>query len=178
MGILASLSGFAGYQSISITRASGDEYQGATMVFAQTAAPTGWVKETTYDDYTLRVTTGTISTGGSVAFGTMNTDTTLNGTATLSGTAVGGTTISSTTLPTHLHGPLTVNGAVSRSPSPSPTVPAVPYGTFSSGASITSGTTWSGGSHVHSISPGTTASANAPFTMSVRYVDTMLATKS
>ena len=38
---------------------------GTKMLFRQTAAPTGWTKDTTYNNYMLRVVTGTISQGGS-----------------------------------------------------------------------------------------------------------------
>jgi hypothetical protein len=41
---------------------------GTTMIFAQTAAPTGWTKSALNDDHALRLTTGTASTGGSTAF--------------------------------------------------------------------------------------------------------------
>jgi len=41
------------------------------MIFAQTAAPTGWTKDTTnYNQHALRVVTGTASTGGSIDFTT------------------------------------------------------------------------------------------------------------
>jgi len=44
---------------------------GTKMVFNQTAAPTGWTKVTGIDDdQALRVTTGTVGTGGSVPFET------------------------------------------------------------------------------------------------------------
>jgi hypothetical protein len=38
------------------------------MLFQQTAAPTGWTKDTTHNDKALRLTSGTVGTGGSVAF--------------------------------------------------------------------------------------------------------------
>lgn len=41
---------------------------GTAMPFQQTSPPTGWSKNTTYNDYALRLVTGTISTGGSTAF--------------------------------------------------------------------------------------------------------------
>lgn len=41
---------------------------GTVMLFQQTSAPTLWNKGSTYDDYALRVVTGTASTGGSTAF--------------------------------------------------------------------------------------------------------------
>ena len=52
--------------------ASGIEIpSGTSMLFAQTAAPTGWVKVTTYNDATLRVVSGAAASGGSVAFSTV-----------------------------------------------------------------------------------------------------------
>lgn len=52
--------------------ASGVEIpSGTSMLFAQTAAPVGWVKVTTYNDATLRVVSGAASSGGSVAFSTV-----------------------------------------------------------------------------------------------------------
>jgi hypothetical protein len=41
---------------------------GTLMVFQQTAAPTGWTKQTSHDDKSLRVVTGTASSGGATAF--------------------------------------------------------------------------------------------------------------
>jgi hypothetical protein len=45
---------------------------GTVMIFRQTAAPTGWTKNTTaaLDNSALRIVTGTVSTGGTVAFST------------------------------------------------------------------------------------------------------------
>ena len=40
---------------------------GTSMLFAQSAAPTGWTKQTTHNDKTLRVVSGTASPGGSAA---------------------------------------------------------------------------------------------------------------
>jgi len=44
---------------------------GTLMVFQQTAAPTGWTKQTTHDDKALRVVSGTASSGGTSAFSTV-----------------------------------------------------------------------------------------------------------
>lgn len=41
---------------------------GTAMLFQQTSAPTGWTKGSSYNDYALRLVTGTASTGGSTAF--------------------------------------------------------------------------------------------------------------
>lgn len=43
---------------------------GTSMLFVQTAAPTGWTKSTTHDNKALRLVSGTITTGGTVAFTT------------------------------------------------------------------------------------------------------------
>ena len=43
---------------------------GTAMLFQQTAAPTGWKKSTTYNDYAVRIVSGTASTGGSSSFST------------------------------------------------------------------------------------------------------------
>jgi hypothetical protein len=43
---------------------------GTKMLFQQTAAPTGWTKDTTHDNKALRVVSGTAGSGGSVAFST------------------------------------------------------------------------------------------------------------
>jgi len=55
---------------------------GTLMLFQQTAAPTGWTKETTHNDKALRVVTGTAGSGGTTAFSTVhvsNRATTLEG---------------------------------------------------------------------------------------------------
>lgn len=44
---------------------------GTKMLFQQTAAPTGWTKDTTHNDKALRVVSGTASSGGTAAFSTV-----------------------------------------------------------------------------------------------------------
>jgi hypothetical protein len=60
---------------------------GTLMLFQQTSAPTGWSKSATYDDYMVRVVTGTASSGGSTAFSSVLTS----------------RTITSSNLPSHTH---------------------------------------------------------------------------
>tara|TARA_R100000656_G_scaffold122973_1_gene99036 strand:- start:430 stop:867 length:438 start_codon:yes stop_codon:yes gene_type:complete len=51
--------------------AVGEEFaSGTKMIFNQTAAPTGWTKVTSSNDVALRLVSGTVGTGGSVAFET------------------------------------------------------------------------------------------------------------
>jgi hypothetical protein len=44
---------------------------GTSMLFQQSAAPTGWTKQTTHNDKALRLTSGSVGTGGSSAFSTV-----------------------------------------------------------------------------------------------------------
>lgn len=44
---------------------------GTKMLFWQTTAPLNWTKDTTHNDKTIRVVSGTVGTGGSVAFSTL-----------------------------------------------------------------------------------------------------------
>ena len=55
---------------------------GTAMLFAQTAAPTGWTKSTTHDNKALRVVSGAASSGGSVAFTSAFTSQAVTGTNT------------------------------------------------------------------------------------------------
>lgn len=108
---------------------------GTAMLFAQTAAPTGWTKVTTHNDKALRVVSGTAGSGGSTAFssvfasrtpaGSISTSVTVNSAtaggsvststsidnATAGGSVDGGvvsaTTLSEAQIPAHRH----VNGA-------------------------------------------------------------------
>lgn len=52
---------------------------GTRMAFQQTTVPTGWTKESsaTYNDAAIRLTTGTVSTGGSSGFTTVMTNRTI-----------------------------------------------------------------------------------------------------
>ena len=74
---------------------------GTRMLFHQAAAPTGWTKQTTVNDATLRVVSGTTGggTGGSVAFSTLFAT---GKTVTLSGN-VGATTLTLAQSPKHQH---------------------------------------------------------------------------
>ena len=92
---------------------------GTKMLFNQTAAPTGWTKDTTdNDDSALRVVTGTTGTGGSVVFSTAMATPAVAGSVGLTGDlAVGNlavsisgnvsdTTLSEAQIPSHFHGQL------------------------------------------------------------------------
>ena len=129
---------------------------GTAMLFAQTAAPTGWTKSTTHDNKALRVVSGAASSGGSVAFTTAFTSQSVSGT-------VGDTTLSLSQIPAHTH----TTGSTLRS------------GIGGGGASIyealgttglTSGSAGTGGSHTHTFT-------GTAINLAVSYVDVIIAVK-
>ncbi len=63
---------------------------GTLMLFQQTAAPTGWTKQTTHNNKTLRVVTGAASSGGTTAFTSVFASRTPAGTVSVSGSNSGG----------------------------------------------------------------------------------------
>jgi len=79
-----------------VTSATAGFASGTTMLFVQTAAPTGWTKSTSHDNKALRIVSGTAGSGGSEAF------TTAFGSQTLAGT-VSATTLSESQMPAHTH---------------------------------------------------------------------------
>jgi hypothetical protein len=134
---------------------------GTLMLFQQTAAPTGWTKQTTHNDKALRVVSGAASSGGTNAFSTV-----------MAQTTVGSTTLTTSQIPAHSHAYNTQ------------------YHLGSAGAVSTNGTAISGnatsfGLSNYSAMPaqststdgGTGGSHNHTITLSVQYVDLIIASK-
>jgi len=154
----------SGNVSISTTLAASGTPSGTKMLFQQTAAPTGWTKDTTHNDKAIRIVNGTVGTGGSTAFATAL------GTPSVTGTISGSTgshTLSTSEIPSHTHtslcdatNPGPVGGVAGRGGSPA---------TF-----FNTGATGGGGSHSHSLS-ATFSSGQAA--INVQYVDVIIATK-
>lgn len=69
---------------------------GTLMLFQQTAAPTGWTKQTTHNNKALRVVSGTASSGGTVDFTTAFDSKSVSGT-------IGSTTLTTSQIPSHSH---------------------------------------------------------------------------
>jgi hypothetical protein len=138
---------------------------GTAMLFAQTAAPTGWTKSTTHNDKALRVVSGTASSGGTTAFTTVFTNQTP--TINTSGLSAGATTLNTTQIPSHTHSYSYGSSAVNASNDPQV------YPIFT--AAGNTGATGGGGSHSHTISGSATSSA---VTLNVAYVDVIIATKN
>lgn len=140
---------------------------GTLMLFQQTAAPTGWTKQTTHDNKALRVVSGTASSGGTSAFTTVFTNQTP--TINTSGLSAGATTLSTAQMPSHNHSFTTYGEAQGAGGNIANT-----FGSFSpAGFSVSS--TGGGGSHSHSMSGSATSSA---ITLAVQYVDLIIASKN
>lgn len=136
---------------------------GTAMLFVQTTAPTGWTKSTTHNDKTLRIVSGTASSGGSTAFSSVMTSRTPAGT-------VGSTTLNTTQIPSHQHTMMitqqtntTTGGALARG------VNLTDNGTGGDDAGTTS-LTGGGGSHNHSFT-------GTAMDFAIQYVDAIIATK-
>jgi hypothetical protein len=149
---------------------------GTIMLFAQTSAPTGWTKDTTTgDNSALRVTTGTVSSGGSVNFTTAFASQTPTGSvaiSTISGSA-GATTLTTPQIPSHTH---TEIGSNANTPA------SGPVGTQGSGprATLNTGATGGDGSHTHpfSFSSGAATFSGNAIDLAVKYVDIIRASKT
>lgn len=158
---------------------------GTKTFFCQTSAPTGWTKNSTIDDHSIRVvntTGGSIS--GTVAFSTCFS--TYSWTGTTSTQAVTGDTVLSTTqMPNHTHGNTAYHYATTSTKFSTGTwVPGSPGGAYNgiASGSLRWGTTIApaggGGGHNHPIIVSTQSTSINPTDFSVKYVDCILCTAS
>lgn len=127
---------------------------GTLMLFAQTAAPTGWTKSTTHNDKALRVVSGAASSGGSVAFTTAFASQAVNGT-------VGSTTLSTSQMPSHNH---------TISVYETGTTGGVTMGNANFVQNLGTSSAGGNGSHNHSFT-------GTAINLAVQYVDVIIATK-
>lgn len=151
---------------------------GAITNFANAAAPTGWTQVTTYNDYAMRIVSGTGGgTGGSVGFTTAFTSQSVTGTT-------DATTLSLSQIPSHNHFGSAVQ--VARTV-PDQSAPFRTYVSFTNNVQGTGTTTatsdsdgttgfrvasnGSGGSHTHSFS-------STAINLAVQYVDNILCVKN
>ena len=150
---------------------------GTALVFQQSSAPTGWTKSATHNDKSLRVVSGSVSSGGSVAFSTAFASQAVSGSISVSGT-VGSTTLDSSQIPAHAHtfddayyaeatwGNYGYAGSNQGNDYDNGPV-YVQHGTYNTGG---------GGSHNHSFS-GSGSFSGTAINLAVNYVDTIIATK-
>jgi hypothetical protein len=108
------------------------------MSFQQTAAPTGWTKDTTaaINDSMLRLVTGSASSGGTTAFSTWS-----------AVTSTGSYTLQTADIPSHTHDSITRPGTGGTSTGVA--------GSNNAGAGVfPSAATGGGGGHSHSLTRG------------------------
>ena len=138
---------------------------GTVMLFAQTAAPTGWTKNSsTGDNSALRVVTGSASSGGSVDFSTVFVSNRAVNITSVTG-SIGATTLTTPQIPSHNHNPGASGGSAA-----APFPPAL--GVATSGAT---GSTGGGGSHTHPLS---VSSGAGDVNLAVKYIDVIQASKN
>jgi len=65
---------------------------GTLMLFGSTGSPTGWTKNTSFNDYSIKITSGTVGYGGSVGFATL-----------FARTATDAHTLTTAEIPSHSH---------------------------------------------------------------------------
>lgn len=126
---------------------------GTTMLFVQTAAPTGWTKSTTHNNKALRVVSGAVGSGGSVAFTTV-----FSAARVLSG-STDGHTLTIAEIPAHTHTQEIIGGG---------NILAAGVGYTTTTAAT--GSAGGGGAHSHTLASG---SVN----LDVQYVDVIIAVK-
>jgi hypothetical protein len=164
-------------------------YQGATMVFVlQGTAPTGWVKDTSDNDYTLRCVTGSVSSGGSSGFTSVMSSKTLSGSLSMTGT-VGGTSLTGPQLPIHDHTPHPATNTIARVSTllAGPSTARAVFNSFSPGVMTPNPgipvTNPTGGpaassAHSHPLNPATSPVTFTTINFSVKYVEAILATRT
>jgi hypothetical protein len=162
--------------SIQTTAATGFA-SGTVLIFAQTAAPTGWTKNTsTGDNSALRVVTGAASTGGSVAFTTAFASQTPTGSVSISSVtgSAGATTLTTPQIPAHSHTTVSFDG-------PGQPTRRIGFtnGTVPGANTTASNNTGGGGSHDHpfSFSSGSGTFSGTAINLAVQYIDVIRATK-
>ena len=146
--------------------------QGTDAIFFQSAAPSGWTKNTSHNNKALRVVGGSSDPNGGGSGGS-NTFTSafpsskpISGNFPISGT-VGGHTLTSNELPSHTHAN---GGAVSLSPGGGDVKSG---GGWSRSTPDTGNNTTNASSHAHPFSSGS-ASFSANVDLAVQYVDVLI----
>ena len=156
---------------------------GTLMVFQQTAAPTGWTKQTTHNNKAFRVVSGTASSGGTVAFTTAFASQTPSGSVSITSVtgSAGATTLSTPQIPSHTHQQRQALSLLPPAISPGNlAISARPPGNFGGeypGANTQA--TGGGGSHDHpfSFSSGSGTFSGNAINLAVQYVDLIIASK-
>ena len=154
---------------------------GTRLSFQQTAAPTGWTKDTTagLNNSSMRIVTGSVVNGGSVDFTTAFASQTPTGSVSISSVSgsAGATTLTTPQIPSHTHSVQSVSGSANF---PNFTLMGAsngPPNLFFSEVSMNS--TGGGGSHTHpfSFSSGSGTFSGNAINLAVKYYDFIVASK-
>lgn len=144
---------------------------GTKVVFQQTAAPSGWTKDTTHNDKALRVVSGAASSGGATAF------TSVFG----SGKSTGSYTLQVADIPSHNHGGVTGGQSVTHTHDTVVTVSGgggTGGGASVGGPSLSNTSTGASVDHTHSVSSqGGGGGHSHTLSLDLQYVDVIVATK-
>ena len=136
---------------------------GTRILFQQTAAPTGWTKDTTHDNKALRVVSGSTSSGGSVAFTSAFASQAVDGT-------VGSTTLGTSAIPSHTHNYFGYTAA-QKGQAAAARIVTNNSTTASVGVTLGASAVGGGGSHSHSFT-------GTAINLAVQYVDVIIAQKN
>lgn len=144
---------------------------GTKMLFQQTAAPTGWTKDTTHNDKALRITNGSVGTGGSVAFETAFASHTPAGTVTVT---IAAHPLTLPEIPPHTHNISVAGTATGSTESRIAFTNRTETGTIATASAGGNGGVADG--HGHSGSTG--SFSGTAIDLDVSYVDVIIATKN
>jgi hypothetical protein len=151
---------------------------GTRMSFQQTAAPTGWTKDTTaaIDNSAMRLVTGSVVNGGSVNFTTAFASQTPTGSVSITSVtgSAGATTLTTPQIPSHTH-TVTSGGYTAPGPFVNPSTRSI---NSNNQTPITTSSTGGGGSHDHpfSFSSGSGTFSGNAINLAVKYYDFIIAT--
>jgi len=138
---------------------------GTKMPFQQTTAPTRWTKDTTHNDKALRVVSGSVGSGGTVAFSTV-----------FAKTATDGHTLTFGEMPVHNHG-VTDPGHIHGISPTAMQAGGTGAAGGSTGASLGASVTQSATTDITIDNAGSGDSHTHPMDIRVQYVDLIIATK-
>lgn len=151
---------------------------GTRMLFNQTAAPTGWTKDTTaaLDDTALRIVTGTVGSGGSTAFSTAAYTPTITVSSTL---AVASHTLTLAEIPAHSHVQQLSSAYVfpDNTTATGNAIPPLTLGTATAQQPLSTQNSGSGGGHTHNLT-GSTSATSSTVTLALKYNDVIIASKN
>jgi hypothetical protein len=145
---------------------------GTRMTFNQTAAPTGWTKDTSTDNAGFRLVSGSVGSGGSLDFTAAFSSSTAITVTSVSGSA-GATTLTTPQIPSHSH--LSQTNCELAPYLPRFTASQATQSTGAEAPGQPTQATGGGGSHTHPFSFSTGAGT---VNLAVKYVDLIIAQKN